>query len=95
MHTFIGITTGMLGSAVEITLPKILDFSFAFFGLLGAAIMMCWRKSVRCRQFIRKWITRLVRFCRRRRNLTAVSPIHILVEPRRFSDASVTSTTSF
>jgi hypothetical protein len=43
-----GITTGMFGSAVEITLPKLIDMLFIFVGILTTMLALCWRK---CRPY--------------------------------------------
>jgi hypothetical protein len=40
----IGITTGMFGSAMEITLPKLIDMLFIFLGILTSMLALCWRK---------------------------------------------------
>jgi hypothetical protein len=73
----------MFGSAVELTLPKILDLCFIIFGIFGAVLAICWRKSRPCRRRIRALMTRGRRLFQSRQVEPEGSiPMQILVASR-------------
>jgi hypothetical protein len=56
-----GITTGMFGSAVELTLPKFIDICYILFGIIGTILALFWRKCRPLRRRIRAYITQAQR----------------------------------
>jgi hypothetical protein len=73
----------MFGSAVELTLPKILNFCFILFGILTTILALFWRKSRPCRRRMRMMIIRARRLFQARQIEPEVSiPMQIFVSSR-------------
>jgi hypothetical protein len=73
----------MFGSAVELTLPKIMDICLILFGILGTTLAICWRRSRPCRRRIRTMVTQARRlFQTRQIEPDSSLPIQILVSSR-------------